>query len=145
MNDSFDLGRFIDAQASIYLQLVSELRAGCKQSHWMWFVFPQIAGLGHSAMARKYAIGSREEAVAYLADPVLGPRLRECTDLVLAVQKRSILEILGSPDDLKFLSSMTLFSDVADDGIFRRAIAKYYSAGPDPATLEILRRESPRP
>jgi uncharacterized protein (DUF1810 family) len=122
MDDSFDLQRFVDAQASVYPQVVSELRAGRKRSHWMWFIFPQIAGLGHSAMARKFAIRSREEATAYLAHPILGPRLRECTDLVLAVENRSITEILGSPDDIKFRSSMTLFADIAGgDEMFRRA------------------------
>jgi uncharacterized protein (DUF1810 family) len=106
----------------------------------MWFIFPQVAGLGHSAMAQKYAIGSRQEAMAYLAHAVLGRRLRECTDLVLAVENRSIHDILGSPDDAKFRSSMTLFAEVAGDERFRRAIATYFSAGLDQATLDILRR-----
>ena len=145
MNDSFDLQRFVDAQAPVYPQVVSELRAGRKRSHWMWFIFPQIVGLGHSAMAMKFAILSREEAVAYLAHSVLGPRLRECTDLVLAVENRSINEILGSPDDIKFRSSMTLFSTVSGDEIFRRAIKKYYSAGFDQSTLERLRTQQKEP
>jgi uncharacterized protein (DUF1810 family) len=139
MNDRFKLKRFVDAQAQIYPQVVAELRAGRKQSHWMWFIFPQISGLGHSAMAQKYAIGSRQEAAAYLAHAVLGPRLRECTDLVLAVENRSIHDILGSPDDMKFRSSMTLFAEVADHDLFRRAIARYFAAGFDQATLNILR------
>lgn len=139
MNDRFDLQRFVDAQAPIYPQVVAELGAGRKRSHWMWFIFPQIAGLGHSAMAQKYAIGSRQEAAAYLAHAVLGPRLRACTDLVLAVENGSIHDILGSPDDAKFRSSMTLFAEVSDDERFRRAIGKYYVAGSDQATLDILR------
>jgi uncharacterized protein (DUF1810 family) len=140
MNDIFDLRRFVDAQAPVYPQVVSELRAGRKRSHWMWFIFPQIAGLGHSAMARKFAILSAEEAVAYLAHPVLSVRLRECTDLVLGVEGRSINEILGSPDDIKFRSSMTLFAAVTEDEIFHRAIAKYFAAGFDQSTLDIMRR-----
>jgi uncharacterized protein (DUF1810 family) len=140
LNDRFQLKRFVDAQAPIYPQVVAELGAGRKRSHWMWFIFPQVAGLGHSAMAQKYAIGSRQEAVAYLAHAVLGPRLCECTDLVLAVENRSIHDILGSPDDAKFRSSMTLFAEVADDERFRRAIATYFTAGLDQATLDILRR-----
>jgi uncharacterized protein (DUF1810 family) len=139
LNDRFDLQRFVDAQASIYPQVIAELGAGRKRSHWMWFIFPQIAGLGHSAMAQKYAIGSRQEAIAYLAHAVLGPRLRECADLVLAVENGSIHDILGSPDDAKFRSSMTLFAQVSDEERFRRAIGRYYAAGFDQATLDILR------
>jgi len=141
MSDSFGLQRFVDAQAAVYPHVTAELRDGRKRSHWMWFIFPQIVGLGHSAMARTFAIGSRGEAVAYLGHAVLGQRLRACTDLVLAVEKRSIRDILGSPDDIKFRSSMTLFAEVATgDEIFRRAIAKYYPAGADLQTLEILHR-----
>jgi uncharacterized protein (DUF1810 family) len=139
VDDRFDLQRFVDAQARIYPQVIMELRAGRKRSHWMWFIFPQIAGLGHSAMAQKYAIGSRQEAVAYVAHAVLGPRLRECTDLVLAIEDRSIHDILGSPDDAKFRSSMTLFAEVTDDELFRRAVARYFAADFDQATLDILR------
>jgi uncharacterized protein (DUF1810 family) len=142
MDDDFNLQRFVDAQATIYPQVIAELRAGRKSSHWMWFIFPQIAGLGHSAMAKTFAIGSRAEAGGYLGHNVLGARLRACTDLVLAVKNRSINEILGSPDDLKFRSSMTLFAEVAPgEERFRRAIAKYYPAGADTQTLEILRRQ----
>ena len=114
MSDSFELRRFVDAQASVYPQVVEELSRGRKRSHWMWFVFPQIAGLGFSAMAQRFAIESRGEAVAYLAHDVLGPRLIECTRLVMAASERTIGDILGSPDDLKFQSSMTLF-DAADE------------------------------
>src|SRR4029077_21032235 len=105
----FDLKRFLDAQAPVIDRVRSELRAGAKRSHWMWFVFPQIAGLGHSAMAQRYAIASLDEAKAYAAHPVLGARLRECTALVLAVEDKSVHAIFGSPDDLKFHSCMTLF------------------------------------
>jgi uncharacterized protein (DUF1810 family) len=104
----------------------------------MWFVFPQIAGLGFSAMAQRYAIGSRDEALAYLAHPVLGPRLSECTDAVLGVEGKSAHAIFGSPDDLKFRSSMTLFDAVAPNDVFDQALAKYYDGARDPATLERL-------
>jgi uncharacterized protein (DUF1810 family) len=140
MTDAFDLQRFVDAQAPVYANVVAELRQGRKQSHWMWFIFPQLAGLGHSAMAQRYAIASREEALAYLGHAVLGPRLSECTALVNAVEGRSIREILGSPDDLKFRSSMTLFAAVSSNPEFATAIAKFYSGTPDRTTLELLGR-----
>jgi uncharacterized protein (DUF1810 family) len=137
--DPHHLQRFVTAQDPVYDRVRSELQAGAKRSHWMWFIFPQIAGLGHSAMAQKYAIASRDEAVAYLRHPVLGPRLKECTELVLAVQDRSIHYILGSPDDVKFCSSMTLFAAVAgDNAVFRDAIARYYAGQVDRKTLDIL-------
>ncbi len=138
MTDPFDLQRFVDAQAQVYPRVVAELRHGRKQSHWMWFIFPQFAGLGHSPMARRFAISSREEAVAYLAHGVLGPRLRECTALVNAVEGQTIREILGSPDDLKFCSSMTLFGAVSSDALFAAAITKFYGGRPDPRTLDLL-------
>ena len=138
MSDPFNLQRFIDAQASVYPRVLAELRHGRKQSHWMWFIFPQLAGLGHSAMARRFAIGSREEAVAYLDHTVLGPRLRECTALVNAIEGRTILEIFGSPDDLKFGSSMTLFAAISSDPAFAAAIAKFCGGTPDQKTLERL-------
>lgn len=137
-NEASGLQRFVDAQAPIYDQVRSELRAGHKRSHWMWFVFPQIAGLGHSAMAARFAIVSLAEARAYLAHPVLGARLRECTELVNAVEDRSIEQILGYPDDLKFRSSMTLFAEAAgahEREPFIRAIEKYFNGEPDPLTL----------
>ncbi len=137
MSDPFDLARFVDAQEAVYRNVVAEFSSGRKRSHWMWFIFPQIEGLGFSAMAQRYAIGSRKEAVAYLAHPMLGPRLLECTRLVLAVKGKSIHDIFGSPDDMKFRSSMTLFGAVSDDPIFDEAIAKYFSGGKDPATLDI--------
>jgi uncharacterized protein (DUF1810 family) len=138
MTDPFDLQRFVDAQAPVYQRVVAELRHGRKQSHWMWFIFPQLAGLGHSPMARRFAISSREEAVAYLGHDVLGPRLRECTALVNAVEGRTIREILGSPDDVKFCSSMTLFGTVSSDAVFAAAIAKFYGDRSDQRTLDLL-------
>lgn len=140
MSDLYDLKRFVDAQENVYTNVTFELQSGEKRSHWMWFIFPQIAGLGFSAMAQRFAIASREEAIAYLAHPVLGPRLQECTRLVLGVKGKSIHDILGSPDDLKFRSSMTLFGAVSQDALFSQAIAKYYPDGNDPATADILAR-----
>lgn len=139
-DDPHDLQRFVEAQAPVFRQVLAELAAGAKRSHWMWFVFPQIAGLGHSAMAQRYAIASRAEAMAYLAHPLLGPRLRECTALVLAVQDRSARQILGTPDDLKFHSCMTLFAQVQadDNAVFLEALAKYFAGALDQATLDRL-------
>jgi uncharacterized protein (DUF1810 family) len=138
MTDSFDLQRFLDAQSSVYPRVLDELRRGRKQSHWMWFIFPQFAGLGHSAMAQRFAISSREEAVSCLSHDVLGARLKECTALVNAVEGRTILEILGSPDNLKFHSSMTLFSAVSSDPEFAEAISKFYGGKRDQRTLDLL-------
>ncbi len=139
MNDEYDLQRFVEAQDGVYEQVLSELRAGRKTSHWMWFVFPQIEGLGYSAMAQRYAIGGRAEAEAYLRHPVLGPRLRECTVLVNAVEGRSVHEIFGSPDDMKFRSSMTLFAACAGDaGEFQAALDKYFGGVSDSLTLQRL-------
>ena len=138
MTDPFDLERFVEAQAPVYASVVAELRRGRKQSHWMWFIFPQFAGLGLSAMAQRFAIRSREEAVAYLDHGVLGPRLRECSALVNAVEGRTIHDILGSPDDLKFHSSMTLFAAVSREPQFTEAITKFYGGTPDRKTLALL-------
>lgn len=138
MTDPFHLQRFLDAQSPVYPRVLDELRRGRKQSHWMWFIFPQHAGLGHSAMAQHFAISSRVEAGVYLKHNVLGPRLRECTGLVNAVGGRTILEILGSPDDLKFRSSMTLFGAVSSDPEFAMALSKFYAGKPDQATLNLL-------
>jgi uncharacterized protein (DUF1810 family) len=136
----FDLDRFVAAQAEIYGQVLAELRAGRKQSHWMWFVFPQIAGLGRSATATHYAITSLDEARAYFEHPALGARLRECTALVLDVDTRSAHDIFGSPDDRKFHSSMTLFAQAApSEPLFDRALEKYFDGRPDTATLALLR------
>ena len=139
MPDIFSLQRFVDAQALVYAQVCSELANGRKASHWMWFVFPQIKGLGHSAMADRYAITSRQEAEAYASHAVLGPRLRECTGLVNAVEDRSIRQILGTPDDLKFHSSMTLFAQVCKDNQpFVDAINKYFDGNVDSLTIDRL-------
>jgi uncharacterized protein (DUF1810 family) len=131
-----DLERFVEAQSSAYEQVKRELRAGRKQSHWMWFIFPQIAGLGRSLMAQRYAIASLDEAARYLDHPVLGPRLRECTRLVNEVEGRAIGEIFGYPDDRKFHSSMTLFARAGKDReAFREALAKYFGGEEDAATV----------
>lgn len=138
MTDPFDLERFVRAQDPVYGDVQGELTRGRKQSHWMWFVFPQVAGLGFSAMSQRYAITSRAEAQAYLAHPILGPRLIECTRLVLAVEGRTINAILGAPDDAKFRSSMTLFDAVSDEPVFDEALARYFSDKRAQATLDIL-------
>ena len=138
MTDRFDLQRFVDAQAPVYPRVLAELRQGRKQTHSMWFIFPQIAGLGHSPMAQRFAIDSRAEALAYLGHGVLGSRLRECTALVNAVEGRTINEILGSPDDLKFRSSMTLFGAVSSEALFAEAIAKFYGGVVDQQTMDLL-------
>jgi uncharacterized protein (DUF1810 family) len=138
MTDPFDLERFVNAQSPVYPRVLDELRHGRKQSHWMWFIFPQLGGLGYSAMAQRFAISAREEAVAYLRHDVLGARLKECTTLVNAVEGSTILEILGSPDDLKFRSSMTLFGAVSSDPEFPAAISKFYGGRPDQATLDLF-------
>jgi uncharacterized protein (DUF1810 family) len=143
MSDSFDLRRFVDAQAAVYPQIVAELSHGRKQTHWMWFIFPQIANLGFSAMAQRFAIGSRDEAVAYLEHHLLGPRLVECTRLVMAASEKPITDILGSPDDMKFRSCMTLFDAVSKQEIFAEAIAAFYPDGKDRATLAILEANQP--
>ena len=132
------LKRFVEAQAANYPDALAELRAGRKRTHWMWYVFPQIAGLGHSAMAQRYAIASRAEAEAYLAHDVLGPRLRDCTQAILAVRDKTANAILGTPDDIKFRSCMTLFDAVAPKDVFDEALARFYGGQRDPATLERL-------
>jgi uncharacterized protein (DUF1810 family) len=138
MNDPFNLQRFVDAQSPIFDQACSELRNGAKRSHWMWFIFPQIKGLGYSQLARKFAISSREEAKAYLEHPILGPRLIECTELVNLIQDRAIEQIFGYPDDLKFRSCMTLFANAAGNQVFVDALSKYFKGRSDPSTLERL-------
>lgn len=135
----YNLQRFVDAQSHCYERVCRELSEGCKRSHWMWFIFPQITGLGRSAMAEEYAISSLEEAEAYLQHPILGPRLRRCTSLVLSVQGRSVEQIFGYPDDLKFRSSMTLFANThGDNAIFRDALQKFFAGKPDQLTLARL-------
>ncbi|MGO4376778.1 DUF1810 domain-containing protein [Pseudoduganella sp. RAF53_2] len=137
--DDFNLQRFVEAQQAAYGSVQSELAAGRKRGHWMWFIFPQIAGLGFSAMAERYAISGLAEARAYLAHPLLGARLRECCALVLAVEGASAHTIFGSPDDMKFRSSLTLFAQAApDEKLFTDCLDKYYGGQPDPATLDRL-------
>jgi uncharacterized protein (DUF1810 family) len=137
--DPFDLERFVSAQYPVYDQACAELRRGRKEGHWMWFIFPQLRGLGHSPMATAFGITSRSEAERYLNHLVLGPRLRKCTHLVNSVEGRSISQILGYPDDLKFRSSMTLFASVGHDNqVFRDALRKYFGGETDPLTLARL-------
>ena len=139
MPDPFNLERFISAQAAVYPQVLAELQAGEKRSHWIWFIFPQLKGLGRSPQSEYYGIGSLEEAEAYWQHPVLGPRLEECARLVNAIEKGSIEQILGFPDDLKFRSSMTLFARaVPGNTIFNDALKKYFNSDPDPQTLQLL-------
>jgi uncharacterized protein (DUF1810 family) len=139
MTDLYNLQRFVDAQNPVFDEVRAELGAGRKRSHWMWFVFPQIAGLGLSPMAARYAISSRAEAAAYLGHPILGPRLRECARLATAIEGRTADDIFGYPDNLKFRSSMTLFAHATpDNGVFTEAIAKYFAGSFDPQTLERL-------
>jgi uncharacterized protein (DUF1810 family) len=144
-SDRFNLRRFVDAQAGVYEQACAELRAGQKRSHWMWFVFPQIRGLGSSEMAVQYAISGREEARAYLDHPVLGARLRECAGIVVELEGKTVEEIFGYPDDLKFHSSMTLFDEAAAlfaevegpaERVFHEALKKYFGGKTDRGTLE---------
>lgn len=138
-DDRFDLKRFVTAQEPVYAQVCAELHAGRKQTHWMWFIFPQLCGLGHSLSAQHFAITGIEEARAYLGHPVLGARLRECTRLVNAIEGSSVEAIFGYPDDLKFGSSMTLFAKAApeEDG-FQQALNRYFDGQCDPRTLELL-------
>ena len=137
MDDSFNLERFVVAQDPVYKQVLAELQQGVKQTHWIWFIFPQVVGLGHSEMAKYYAIQSRDEAETYLVHPVLGKRLRECTTAVLPIAK-SAQQIFGSPDDLKFRSSMTLFDMVSGNPLFGAALTRFYGGQHDQATLDII-------
>lgn len=139
MDDPYDLNRFLSAQAPMFPQVVAELEAGEKRSHWIWFIFPQLKGLGQSSTSEFYGIGSLEEARAYARHPVLGPRLEQCTRLVNQVEKRPIEQILGFPDDLKFRSSMTLFARAApENAVFNEALKKYFNGEPDRRTLGLL-------
>jgi uncharacterized protein (DUF1810 family) len=144
------LSRYLEAQEPVFAQVVDELRLGRKSSHWIWFIFPQIKGLGSSATAQHFAIESLDEARSYVAHPILGPRLRLATELVNAVEGRSIREILGSPDDLKFRSCVTLFAracrrDGGDPGPFEQALDKYFGAVPDSLTLSLIAHEEITP
>ncbi len=140
-DDPFDLSRFVAAQERVYDHVLAELKSGQKRSHWMWYIFPQIDGLGHSATTKHYSIKSVQEARQYLDHPVIGKRLLECAETVLAVEGRSVSQIFGYPDDLKLHSSMTLFASVAEpSSVFERVLDKYFQGQPDPATLQILKR-----
>ncbi len=138
--DPFDLQRFVKAQDPVFATVLEELRAGHKRSHWMWFIFPQLRDLGRSPTAQFYGIASIDEARAYLAHPILGNRLAQATEAVLAVQGRTLHEIFGSPDDLKFRSSMTLFAQAAagNGDLYRSALDRYCNGQPDEATLKLL-------
>lgn len=137
--DHYDLNRFLAAQEGLYDEALAEIRAGRKRSHWMWFIFPQFKGLGFSATSQHFAIRSAAEARAYLAHPVLGPRVIECAEAALAIEGRTAREIFGSPDDLKLRSSATLFASVSPDGsVFHRLLDKYFDGQPDRRTLELL-------
>ena len=136
MDSSFDLERFVAAQRDVYETALAELRAGRKRSHWMWFVFPQVAGLGHSSVAQHYGIASLHEARAYLAHPVLGPRLRECAGILLGHSGLSAFDIFGGIDAMKLHSSMTLFALVSGDPLFQAVLDRYFEGRLDPATLD---------
>ena len=142
-DDPHDLARFLSAQEGCHARALAEIRGGRKRSHWMWFVFPQLAGLGYSATARHYAIAGLDEARAYLAHPVLGPRLVECAQALLDVPGRTAHEIFGSPDDLKLRSCATLFARAAPAGsVFEQVLDRYYAGERDPRTLELLSQDS---
>lgn len=141
MDDPYKLQRFLDGQSRCYDQVVAELQSGRKRSHWMWFIFPQIRGLGWSAAAHYYALADREEARAYLDHGILGPRLLTCTELVLAIQNRAVEAVFPYPDCLKFRSSMTLFAAIsAVDSAFHRALQSYFAGVPDALTLARLEK-----
>jgi uncharacterized protein (DUF1810 family) len=144
-SDPYDLDRFVQAQARNYEEALSELRSGRKRSHWMWYVFPQFEGLGVSPMSERYAIKSVAEAAAYLAHPILGPRLLECAEAAVRVEDRSAAEIFGCPDDVKLRSSATLFALVSPPGsVFHRILEKYFDGGQDQETLRLVRFNYPR-
>jgi len=137
--DPHELQRFVNAQRDTFAEALAELRVGRKHGHWMWFVFPQVAGLSHSTIGARYAIASRDEAIAYLAHPVLGPRLHACAEAVLGVTGKTAHDIFSYPDDLKLRSSMTLFARLAEpDGPFRRVLERYFEGDQDPATVAVL-------
>ena len=139
MTDPHDLARFVDAQAGVYDRVLVEIRSGQKRSHWMWFIFPQLKGLGFSAMSQRYAIKSREEAMTYLDHQVLGPRLITCIETLLVLETRSANEIFGYPDEMKLRSFATLFAQVSSPGsVFHCLLEKYFEGQPDPKTLRLL-------
>jgi uncharacterized protein (DUF1810 family) len=143
--DPYNLARFLEAQQGCYSRVLEELATGAKTSHWMWFIFPQLKGLGLSATARRFGLAGLEEARAYLAHPLLGQRLRECARALLSIEGRSAHQIFGSPDDLKLRSCLTLFAAAAapgpgaDEGLFGAVLGKYYGGEPDPRTLELVK------
>ena len=138
--DPYNLKRFLDAQDEVFGQVCSELREGRKRTHWMWFIFPQLKGLGHSTTAEFYALSSLEEAEAYLSHPVLGARLRQCAELVNQIEGRTVDQIFGSPDNLKFRSCMTLFAQLeSNNQVFKDALEKHFGGEADTRTLELLR------
>jgi uncharacterized protein (DUF1810 family) len=144
MQDPYDLDRFVRAQAADYTRALAEIRGGRKRSHWMWYIFPQFAGLGQSPTSRRFAIGSLEEARAHLAHPLLGARLLESAEAVLQVTGRSALDIFGTPDDLKLRSSATLFAQVSDAGsVFHRILDRYFDGAADARTLQLIERSRP--
>lgn len=140
LNDPFDLNRFISAQDQVYDRVLAELRNGSKRSHWIWYIFPQLDGLAHSTTSKYYAIKSRTEAIAYLNHPVLGARLKECAEAVLAIEGKTVSEIFGYPDDRKLKSSMTLFSNVTTDSVFIHVLDKYFQGEQDEKTLQLLNK-----
>ena len=140
--NTYDLSRFVEAQRADYARALQELTNGRKTTHWMWYIFPQVAGLGQSAMSRKYALAGLGEARAYMAHPLLGPRLEACAEALLAVEDRTITEILGTPDDMKLRSCATLFAAVTPPGsVFEQLLAKYHDGRRDELTLQVLRAE----
>lgn len=143
MDSDTKLAAFVLAQEPVYDRILRELAAGRKESHWMWFIFPQLAGLGRSAMAQRFALTSAEEAFRYFTHPVLGPRLRECVHLLLALRTNDIETVLDHPDELKLRSSLTLFATVVpDEPLFQRVLNKYYGGNPDSLTLDLLRQHN---
>lgn len=142
-SDPYRLARFVEAQANSFMDALAELKAGQKRSHWMWYIFPQVSGLGSSSMAQRYAISSRAEAEAYLSHPILGPRLTRCAEALLGISGRSASEIMGAPDDLKLHSSMTLFDAVSPSGsVFERVLEKYFAGVKDAKTTSFLLRSA---
>ena len=140
MTNTFDLNRFINAQDKVYDRVLAELKNGRKRSHWMWYIFPQLDGLAQSTTSKYYAIKSIEEVVAYLNHPILGARLKKCAETVHQIEGKTVSEIFGYPDDLKLKSSMTLFSQVADDSVFLQVLDKYFQSEPDTKTLQLLKQ-----
>ncbi len=140
LNNPFNLSRFISAQEEVYDRVLAELRNGKKRSHWMWYIFPQLDGLAHSTTSKYYSIKSREEAIAYLNHPVLGARIIECANTILAIEGKTVSEIFGYPDDRKLKSSMTLFSDVTTDSVFAHVLDKYFQGERDEKTLLLLKK-----